>query len=223
MMRKQYNMQLEELHNLLASMGELCRKIITLAAKTLQTEEDGLYEEIFGLDARIDRAQTEVETLCLRLLLRQQPVATDLRRVSAALKMVSDMERIGDQAADITELSPYLMCEGVEGQIHIQDMARATVQMVVDSVDAFIRDDGQLAQKVIEADDQVDDLFEQIRDELLGLIRANAIEAKAALDLLMAAKYFERIGDHAVNIAEWVEYSITGKLQNNEHGNAKGL
>ncbi len=218
-MRKAYDLQLKELHDMVKEMGDMCEEIITLAAKALQVEEDGLYERIFGLDAKIDRAQNEVETLCLRLLLRQQPIASDLRRISAALKMVSDMERIGDQAADIAELSPYLIRANLKGQLHIQEMAQAAVLMVVDSVTAFVKDDHEMVQTVIKADDTVDALFEQVRDELIVMIRENTIDAKAALDMLMAAKYFERIGDHAVNIAEWVDYSITGELQNNEHGN----
>ena len=133
--------------------------------------------------------------------------------------MVSDMERIGDQAADIAELSPYLIRANLKGQLHIQEMAQAAVLMVVDSVTAFVKDDHEMVQTVIKADDTVDALFEQVRDELIVMIRENTIDAKAALDMLMAAKYFERIGDHAVNIAEWVDYSITGELQNNEHGN----
>lgn len=219
MQRKEYDLQLAELHTMLTDMGQLCQEVITLATRTLQTEEDSLYEQVFGLDAKIDRAQTAVETLCLKLLLLQQPVASDLRRVSAALKMVSDMERIGDQAADIADLAPYLVHAGLEGRVHIQEMAQEAVKMVEDSIDAFIRDDAVLVHQVIQADDRVDALFEKVRDELIGLIRENAIDAKAAVDLLMAAKYYERIGDHAVNIAEWVNYSITGELQNNEHGN----
>lgn len=223
MLRKEYNLQLQELHEMLTKMGGLCQEIITLAAKTLQTEEDGLYEKIFGLDAKIDQAQNDVQTFCLKLLLLQNPIASDLRRISAALKLVSDMERIGDQAADIADLAPYLVHSGLEGRVHIQEMAQAAVKMVEDSVAAFVCDDRALAQQVINEDDRVDHLFEKVRDELIGLIREGSIDPKAVLDLLMAAKYYERIGDHAVNIAEWVEYSLTGKLQNNEHGNTSEM
>lgn len=219
MQRKEYDLQLKELHEQMIEMGNLCQQVIALATKTLSVQEDGLYEQVFGLDAKIDRAQTDVETFCLRLLLLQQPIASDLRRVSAALKMVSDMERIGDQAADIADLSPYLVNAGLEGKVHIREMAEKAVEMVEDSVAAFVSDDQRLVQKVIQADDCVDALFEKVRDELIVLIREGSIDPKAALDLLIAAKYYERIGDHAVNIAEWVDYSITGKLQNNEHGN----
>ena len=219
LLRKEYNSQLKELHDMLMEMGNLCQQVITLATRSLQTEEEGVYEQIYGLDAKIDRAQNEVETFCLKLLLLQQPIASDLRRVSAALKMVSDMERIGDQAADIGDLSPYLVHEDLKGRVHLQEMAQEAVKMVEDSIAAYVKDDQKLVQQVIDADDRVDDLFEKVRDELIGLIREGGIDPKVALDLLMAAKYYERIGDHAVNIAEWVDYSITGRLQNNEHGN----
>lgn len=217
LLRKEYNSQLQELHDMLTRMGKLCQEVIALATKALRIEEDGLYEHIFSLDEQIDQAQNDVQAFCLKLLLLQNPIASDLRRISAALKMVSDMERIGDQAADIAELAPYLVQAGVEGRVHIQEMGEATVKMVEDSVAAFVEDNQELAQRVIAADDVVDDLFEKVRDELIELIRENAIDPQAAMDLLMAAKYCERIGDHAVNIAEWVDYTITGQLQNNEH------
>ena len=147
----------------------------------------------------------------MKLLLQQQPVAGDLREISAALKMISDLERIGDQAADIAELTRFVTVPAGNGKLHIADMARATCAMVTDSVNSFVRRDLQLARQVMAADDRVDALFNQVKGELIGLIAADAHNGELGLDLLMVAKYFERIGDHATNVAEWVEYSITGQ------------
>lgn len=152
----------------------------------------------------------------MRLLLHQQPVARDLREISAALKMISDMERIGDQAADIADLSKFIDRSVVEIPDEIARMAEKTVHMVTESIDAFVKADLALCRKVIDDDDLVDELFNQTKNKLADLIYKN-MDAKAGLDLLMTAKYMERIGDHAVNIAEWVEYSITGIHRNNEH------
>ena len=217
LLRKEYNLQLKELHEMLHTMGSLCCEVITLASQRLLHKEEGLHERIRELDGQIDQAQSDVQNLCLKLLLLQNPIAGDLRRVSAALKMVSDMERIGDQAADIADLAQYLSKSGIDGQVRIQEMAEETVKMVEESVAAFVLDDLVLAGHVVDTDDRVDELFLKVRDELVELIRREHVDAKAALDLLMAAKYYERIGDHAVNIAEWVEYSITGQLENHEH------
>lgn len=150
-----------------------------------------------------------MENLCLKLLLQQQPVARDLREISAALKMISDLERIGDQAADIAEMTSYVHLPQGRSS-HIADMARAVINMVTDSVDSFVKRDLQLARQVCAADDRVDELFIQVRRELVELIAADASYGEQGLDLLMVAKYLERIGDHATNVAEWVEYSITG-------------
>ncbi len=163
------------------------------------------------------RMERQIEDLCLRLLLQQQPVAGDLRRISAALKMISDMERIGDQAADIAELSAYLANSGLAEKSVLNDMAKAAVQMVNESIEAFVNADLELAHKVITDDDTVDTLFEQLRTDLPQVMVRGEMEARVGLDLLMAGKYLERIGDHAVNIAEWVEFSITGKHKNHEH------
>lgn len=152
----------------------------------------------------------------MRLLLHQQPVARDLREISAALKMISDMERIGDQAADIADLSQFIDRSNVEIPDEIERMAEKTVIMVTESIDAFVKADLELCRKVINDDDIVDELFNEAKNKLADLIYKN-MDAKAGLDLLMTAKYMERIGDHAVNIAEWVEYSITGVHRNNEH------
>ena len=215
-MRNKFDMQLERLNSQLTRMGEMCEIAITRATKAL---EDGKIDEAKSVqeaDEEIDQLEKDIERLCLKLLLQQQPVARDLREVSAALKMISDMERIGDQAADIADLSKYIDEKHVEIPPLIGKMAEMTVNMVTESVDAFVKRDLELCRKVIDDDDQVDDAFNQIKEELAELMYQN-LDAKAGLDLLMTAKYMERIGDHAVNIAEWVEYAITGEHRNNEH------
>ena len=210
-MRNQFDRQLERLHEALIEMGGLCERAISLSAKALtEPEAAALAGQVGAVEVEIDQMEHEIENQCMRLLLQQQPVARDLRVISAALKMISDMERIGDQAADIAELAPYLTQSESPGKVHFADMARATVQMVTDSVDAFVRSDLACAYRVIASDDVVDARFDRVKEELLDLIYTREIDAKASLDLLMAAKYLERIGDHAVNIAEWVIYSITG-------------
>ena len=155
--------------------------------------------------------ERDIETFCMRLLLQQQPVAKDLRAISSALKMISDMERIGDQAGDIAEIMAHLCDFDTQSRLHIQDMARAAVKMVTDAVDAFVKKDLELARSVMKYDDVVDDLFDQVKAELIGLIGEDQNNGECCIDLLMIAKYLERIGDHATNIAEWVEFSITGQ------------
>ena len=216
-MRTRFDQQLEELHRELIRMGSLCEQAIALSAKLIMQEEGVTAEAVYATDEQIDRKEQEIESLCLRLLLQQQPVARDLRTISAAMKMISDMERIGDQAADLAELAPYLSGTDLPNRVPMGQMALAAVKMVTDSVEAFVKNDLRLAHKVMQEDDQVDVLFNQVRQELTELIFRKDTDARAALDLLMAAKYFERIGDHAVNIAEWVEYSITGEHESNEH------
>ena len=158
----------------------------------------------------IDQKERDIESLCMKLLLQQQPVARDLRTISSALKMISDMERIGDQAADIAEITCHVSGPSLPAQVHISDMTRAAVKMVTDSVDSFVKRDLNMAKGVIQYDDVVDQLFVAVKQELTDLIRSDSSSAGQALDLLMVAKYLERIGDHAVNVAEWVAYSITG-------------
>lgn len=167
-------------------------------------------EKAAALEREIDHKEREIESLCMKLLLQQQPVARDLRQISAALKMITDMERIGDQADDISEIIIYLGGRAAEHDDLLRSMARATIKMVTESVDAYVKHDTILAEKVIADDDTVDDYFEQVKRALIGKIAANPDDGEYALDLLMIAKYFERIGDHAVNIAEWVIFSITG-------------
>ena len=214
-MRNRFDEQLELLNVELIRMGALCEDAISYASRTLMGEGD-FAEEVYKVDHEIDQKERDIENLCMRLLLQQQPVAKDLRQVSSALKMISDMERIGDQAADIADLSKFIDRSVVEIPDEIARMAEKTVHMVTESIDAFVKADLALCRKVIDDDDLVDELFNQTKNKLADLIYKN-MDAKAGLDLLMTAKYMERIGDHAVNIAEWVEYSITGIHRNNEH------
>lgn len=213
-MTTRFQRQLEELHVQMITMGSLCEKVISLATKAIQGED--CIRQVFDTDKEIDGKEREVEDLCMRLLLHQQPVAGDLREISAALKMISDMERIGDQAADIADLAQFIEDNNVKIPVLIEKMAEMTTKMVSESIDAFVKSDIALCRQVIDNDDQVDDAFNQVKEELAQLMYQN-LDAKAGLDLLMTAKYMERIGDHAVNIAEWVEYSITGVHRNNEH------
>lgn len=216
-MATRFERQLEELHVQMITMGSLCEKAISFSSKAIQGEGLSFAKEVFDTDREIDEKEREIETLCMRLLLHQQPVAGDLREISAALKMISDMERIGDQAADIADLSQFVDVKKVDSSVDITEMVENTVRMVTESVDAFVKADLNLCRKVIDDDDLVDNAFNQIKERLVDLIYEKKIDPKAGLDLLMTAKYFERIGDHAVNIAEWVEYSITGQHRNNEH------
>ena len=213
-MTTRFQRQLEELHVQMITMGSLCEKVISLATKAIQGED--CIRQVFDTDKEIDGNEREIEDLCMRLLLHQQPVAGDLREISAALKMISDMERIGDQAADIADLAQFIEDNNVKIPVLIEKMAEMTTKMVSESIDAFVKSDLALCRQVINNDDQVDDAFNQVKEELAQLMYQN-LDAKAGLDLLMTAKYMERIGDHAVNIAEWVEYSITGVHRNNEH------
>ena len=168
------------------------------------------YNMLCDAEHEIDQKERDIENLCFKLLLKQQPVAKDLRQVSAALRMISDMERIGDQASDIVENARYIQDNTYESNLHIRDMAEATMKMVTDSIDSFVKRDLELARKTMKEDDVVDELFNKVKTELIGLIGEDSSKGEMCLDLLMIAKYFERIGDHATNIAEWVEYSITG-------------
>ncbi len=215
-MKTKFDEQLEEMHVELIKMGSLCEQAITLSSRALLGDEKSQVEQVYSVDGEIDQQEREIENICMRLLLLQRPFASDLRKISAALKMISDMERIGDQASDIADMVPYIRFSEAKSKVHIEAMAKATVKMVTDSVDAFVQDDLDLAQRVIDSDDEVDDLFNRVKNELIDLIYAKDIDAKVALDLLMTAKYYERIGDHAVNIAEWVVYSITGVHKSNE-------
>ena len=221
-MSKYFERQLEELHVQLITLGSYCEKAISFSAKAIQkVQNEEIARQVFETDRDIDAKEREIENLCLSLLLHQHPVARDLREISAALKMVSDMERIGDQAADIADLSLYVAKNTTAIPETITQMAEDTVRMVTESVDAFVKSDLELCRNVIDRDDVVDDAFNEIKEKLADMIYGGNLDAKTGLDLLMTAKYFERIGDHAVNIAEWVEYSITGQHRNNEHQDYK--
>lgn len=210
MMRSRFERQLEELHGALTDMGELCREAISAAVAALLSGDREMAAQAVELEREIDRRERDIGGLCMRLLLQQQPVAKDLRAISSALKMISDMERMGDQAADIAEIAEQMGGAPLPGRLHITEMTQAAMKMVGGSVEAFVKSDLSLAEKVAEYDDVVDGLFLQVKGELTELIRSDGSAAEEALDLLMVAKYLERIGDHAVNVAEWVAYALTG-------------
>ena len=209
-MRNLYQEQLWNLNQELIQMGAACEEIIDLAAQSLTAYSEQLEEKTAQVGAVIDESERTIETVCLKLLLRQQPVAKDLRQISAAMKMITDMESIGDQAEDIVDLIPK-MSKNAEGNCTLlQEMAKAAQTMVTEAVDAYVKQDLGLAKKVMGDDDIVDNYFNQIKSSIITMIADNTGDGEYALDLLMIAKYFERIGDHCTNIAEWVEFSITG-------------
>lgn len=214
-MRNRFDRQLLELNNELIQMGSLIEQAIEMGISALIKQDVEKAQQAMKFDEEVDRQEREIESLCMKLLLQQQPVAKDLRLISAALKMITDMERIGDHASDISEMTILMSGSEYEGsQISIdliKDMARETTDMVIKSVDAFVNKDMELARWVIERDDVVDDLFSNYRSQLIEKINENVKNGEQATDMLMVAKYFERIGDHATNIAEWVIYSITGE------------
>ena len=209
-MRNKFDQQLAQLNHEMIEMGALCEEVIALSSRALTEGNVALAAKVGPLDSEIDHKEREIENLCLKLLLQQQPVARDLRQISAALKMITDMERIGDQAEDIAEIVAFLKGRQAENDGLLKKMAEAVIQMVTESVDAYVKCDIMLAKKVLAADDTVDDYFAQVKQSLIGKIAKNPDDGEYALDLLMIAKYFERIGDHATNIAEWVIYSVTG-------------
>lgn len=217
MMRSRFDEQLELLNVELIKMGALCEEAISSAAKALLERDEALRKKTFDIDAQIDQKERDIEALCLKLLLSQQPVARDLRVISSALKMISDMERIGDQAADIAEITGYINGMAGKSNLHIADMAKATIKMVTDSVQSFVSKDLDLVQAVLAYDDVVDGLFDKVKVELIALVGSDSANGSLYLDLLMIAKYFERIGDHATNIAEWVEFSLTGRHAQQTH------
>lgn len=208
-MRNRFDRQLEELHVELIEMGSMCEDVIRKTSKLLQSGDAKVAKEIRQEDSNIDEQERLVESLCLKLLLQQQPVAKDLRKVSAALKMITDMERIGDQASDIAEIIETTDFSVPTNDVKLAKMAETTIAMVTESIDAYVKQDLELVREVIARDDEVDDLFLEVRQEIADDM-VEAGDPMSSLDLLMIAKYFERIGDHATNIAEWVEFSITG-------------
>ncbi len=215
-MRSRFDEQLAALSHELILMGSLCEEVIALAVTALTEGKPSLAAKVAPLDAQIDQKERDIETLCLKLLLQQQPVAGDLRQISAALKMITDMERIGDQAGDIAEIVRFLDGRGAENSELLRRMAKAVIQMVTESVDAYVKHDIMLAEKVIADDDTVDGCFDEVKTRLIQRIAERPDDGAYELDLLMIAKYFERIGDHAVNIAEWVIFSITGVHKSSE-------
>ena len=209
-MRNHFDNQLAQLNQELTRMGEECEEIIEIVARAMTGWEDDLIKRVNTIGSEIDESERTIETLCLKLLLQQQPVASDLRQISAAMKMITDMERIGDQAEDIAEIITHLNCRVERESVQIREMAEETMQMVREAVDSYVRQDLELARKVMKHDDIVDDYFVSIKKSLIDVITANPGDGEYALDLLMIAKYCERIGDHCTNIAEWVEFSVTG-------------
>lgn len=210
-MRNKFDQQLLQLNKSMITMGSLCENAIAQSAKALLEGDMVLAQQVQELSARIEQKEREIESMCLKLLLRQQPVAKDLRVVSSALKMVTDMERVGHQSADIVEIIQVAKLDPKEDMADIHDMSQATIKMVTDAIDAFVRQDVELAKAVIAYDDVVDGYFDKVKRDLIQRLRDPELEAEYAMDLMMIAKYFERIGDHAVNIAKWVLFSITGK------------
>ncbi len=210
-MRSHFDNELKRLHTELTAMGILCEQVIALAAKALTTGDSELAKQVARPDTEIDQKERDIEAICLKLLLQQQPVARDLRQISAALKMITDMERIGDQAEDIAEIIPFLQGRTGTECADIALMAESAIRMVTGSVQAYIKQDEAGALAVIKEDDVVDDAFDRVKTSLITMLKDPAADGEYALDLLMIAKYFERIGDHATNIAEWVLFSITGK------------
>ena len=211
-MRNRFDRQLSTLNDELIEMGSMIEKSIETAIKALVNQDVDLARHAIEADEEIDRQERIIEDLCLKLLLQQQPVAKDLRLISSALKMITDMERIGDHASDISEITIALADQPYIKKLeHIQQMAKETMIMLVGSIEAFVDKDLEKANEVIKRDDVVDDLFDKVKKELIQMIHETADKGEQAADLLMVAKYMERIGDHATNISEWVIFSITGE------------
>ena len=210
-MRNLFDSQLNTLHRKLIEMGSACETAINLAVKALLEGNADIAHEAASHDHEIDQMERDIEAICLKMLLQQQPVARDLRQISAAMKIITDMERIGDQAEDIGEIVPFLNGRTGVGCEDIRLMAETAQQMVRSSIDAYVNQDMALVKRVISMDDIVDDAFDRTKETLIHMISCNREDGQYSLDLLMIAKYLERIGDHATNIAEWVEFSITGQ------------
>lgn len=211
-MRNRFDEQLNQLNSNLLEMGMLIERSIQNATQALIDQNVSAAREAIAADRDIDQKEREIESLCIKLLLQQQPVAKDLRLISAANKMITDMERIGDQAADISDIVIYIADQPyIKELIHLPQMGEKAIQMVRGSLDAYVNKDLALAQSVMAMDDEIDALFTVVKSELIELIHRDAETGEQAMDLLMIAKYYERIGDHAQNIAEWVEYALTGR------------
>lgn len=216
-MRSKFDEQLAELNKEMIQMGVMIEQSIAKAVEALTNQDAELAKNIMDGDSLIDHAQKKIENICFNLLIQQQPVARDLRTITAAMKMVTDMERIGDHAADISEMTIFLGKDSLIANFdHINKMAAETVIMLNHSIEAYVERDRQKAQEVIEHDDIVDNLFHEVKQDIIQLILDNPKNGEEATDLLMVAKYFERIGDHATNIAEWVIYSLRTSRQEDE-------
>lgn len=210
-MRSRFDKELSELNNELINMGTMIEQAIQIAVNALVNQDVEKAKVAMDYDVEIDKKEKDIENICYKLLLHQQPVAGDLRLITAALKMISDMERIGDHATDISELTIVMAKKKyVKNLEHIRSMAKETMLMVIDSLQAYVDKDLHKAKAVIDHDDIVDDLFCIVKNEIINIIHVNPDDGEQAADLLMVAKYFERIGDHATNIAEWVIFSIIG-------------
>lgn len=206
-MRTLFNHQLETLNLELIKMGSLCEDIILLAIKALNNHEDH-YQEVYQLETQIDTQERSIQDLCMQILLQQQPIASDLRKVYSALKMISDMERIGDMALDIAQIAQSLP---KNSELNMEKMANTIIEMVTKSIDCFVKQDLKIAQEVIQQDDIIDKDFYEFKQKIIRKLTTHAEKSEEYIDYLMVAKYFEKIGDHTTNIAEWVHYSITGK------------
>ena len=212
-MRARFDRQLDELNEQMTRMGMLCETAIERSSEALLNHDISMAESVRKLQEQIGEIHRDIENRCFRLLMQQQPVARDLRTISSALKMVTDMGRIGVQSGEIAEIVTMDAIRSVDPELPIRDMAQSTIRMVTRSLDAFVRKDVDMARKVINDDDEVDSYFNQVKKKLIEEIRTTEEDGAMVLDLLMIAKYLERIGDHAVNIAEWVAYSVTGEME----------
>lgn len=211
-MREYFDLELKALNDKLIEMGALVEGAIKNTITIITNGEYDKLETSRIIEEKINTMEREIQSYCLNLLLLQSPVAGDLRTVSAALKMITDLERIGDQAIDIAEMSPYLKdCENIYSMTHLSEMAERSSNMVTTAIDAFVKKDLKLAKTVATMDDAIDDLFNKVKQEVIDIINANKELDQQAIDVLLIAKYFEKIGDHAENIGEWVVFSITGK------------
>ena len=212
-MRTTFDGQIALLHKELIEMGALCEESIAISAKALDKGDSELAKEVFDYTVKIDQKARDIETMCIRLFMKQQPVAKDLRVISSALKMVTDIERIGVNSGDIAEIVTMGHISAEQDKLNIKDMACSTIKMVTDSIDSFVQNDMELAKSVIEYDDVVDSHFDRIKTALTERIRKFGGDGDYTLDLLMIAKYYERMGDHASEIARWVLYSLTGNKE----------
>ena len=215
-MRNKFDEQLDNLNNELIKMGKLCEQAISGAIKiTMEDDHEELKREVLDTDSEIDKKERDIESICMKLLLRQQPVARDLRQISTALKVVTDLERIGDHASDIAELILRIKSDHAYHIVqHLPAMAASAQKMVHDAVEAFIKQDVEEAEEIIRRDDEVDALFNQVKSDVVELLKSAPSHADQGIDLLMIAKYLERIGDHAVNVCEWTQFCKTGALKN---------